>query len=286
MSVVEGRMQVDFMMIGAQKSGTTGLAAQLAAHPEICFSRIKEPAFFNEVEAWRERLDEYEQLFEPRPGQLLGEASTMYTFLPEWPETPSRLFEYNPDLKLIYIMRQPVERIVSQYAHNYVRGLVKDEPEMAVTTDPTYINRSRYGVQIRPYLELFGPENMLLLIFEEYIADPDGTLAQVARFLDLDPAGFPNHDTHETHQSTGRAYLKYDTVRKLTHSPLFQSMRSIIPATIRQPLRRRLSNQIDAKPIFSAELKHHLWRFVEDDVYTIEKVMGRPLTIWREGYTQ
>ena len=73
-------MKVDFMVIGAQKSGTTSMARQLATHPAVCFCSDKEPAFFNTCADWRERLAEYHALYSPQPGQLLAEASTMYTF--------------------------------------------------------------------------------------------------------------------------------------------------------------------------------------------------------------
>ncbi|MEM7330582.1 MAG: sulfotransferase domain-containing protein [Chloroflexota bacterium] len=279
-------MLVDFMMIGAQKSGTTNLGAQLATHPDICFCDIKEPAFFNETVNWQAGIEEYHQLYAPTEGQLCGEASTMYSFLPEHPGTHERLFEYNPDLKLIYIMRHPVNRIVSHYAHNFVRSIVKDAPDNAVFADPTYINRSRYGVQIRPYLELFGHENVLLLIFEEYIAEPDMTLQQVSDFLQIDAAKFSSVDESAKHQSTGRTYLKYEAVRQFASSTLFQSARRFIPDAVRHPIRNRLSNQIEEKPEFSPELKRLIWRFVEDDVYEIETIIDRKLPIWREGYIQ
>lgn len=277
-------MLVDFMMIGAQKCGTTGLAAQLAAHPSVCFSRIKEPAFFNETANWREKLDEYHSLFDPIEGQICGEASTMYTFLPECLDTHDRLYEYNPDLKLIYIMRQPVNRIVSHYTHNLVRGIVKEAPEQVVFDDPTYINHSRYGVQIRPYLQRFTPDNILLLLFEEYVKTPDVVLQQVADFLQIDPTRFEDPDESEKHQSTGRAYLKYEAARKFVGSDAFQSVREYIPQAIRQPLKKRMSNQIESKPQFSPQLKQAIWRFVEDDVKEIENLLGRELTEWKKGY--
>jgi hypothetical protein len=275
-------MLVDFMMIGAQKSGTTGLAAQLTTHAKICFSRIKEPGFFNEVSVWQDKIDEYHQLFEPESGQLCGEASTMYTFLPEWLDTHSRLYEYNPDLKLIYIMRQPVNRIISHYTHNLVRGIVTEPPEQVVFADPTYINHSRYAVQIRPYIELFGSENVLLLLFEEYAKTPEITLEKVAAFLNIENQ-FSAAGESAKHQSTGRAYLKYEAVRNFIGSDAFQAVREYIPMSIRQPLKKRMSNQIESKPEFSAELKCALWRFVEDDVAEIEQMLGHQILEWKKG---
>jgi len=279
-------MRVDFMMIGAQKAGTTSLAAQLAAHPQICFCREKEPAYFHQVADWRAELERYHALYDPRPGQLLGEASTHYTFFPEYRATAERLYEYNPALKLIYVMRQPVERIVSAYTHNFVREIDRLPPDVAVFADPTYVNRSRYGVQLRPYLELFGPENVLLLVFEEYTADQVTALYRVAEFLGIAAAPFEETDTTPLHQSVGQPYLRSQALRDFTKSEMFQKMRSIIPAAVRQPIRHRLlSNTIDEKPAFARETKQALWRLVEDDVHTVEQLLGRRLENWRRGYS-
>lgn len=279
-------MRVDFMMIGAQKCGTTSIAAQLAAHPRICFCREKEPGYFHKTEAWREGLDAYHALYAPRPGQLLGEASTFYTFYPEFPDTHKRLHDYNPALKLIYVMRHPVERVISHYTHNRVREIDTRPPEVAVFADPAYVNRSRYGVQIRPYLELFGPENVLPLIFEQYTADQIATLHRIADFLGIDPAPFDETDTTPQHQSVGQPYLRSEALRSFTHSGVFQKMRGVVPASIRQPIRHRLlSNTIEEKPHFSAETKAALWRLLEDDVRTVEELLGERLDGWRRDYT-
>ena len=279
-------MRVDFMMIGAQKAGTTSLAAQLAAHPQICFCREKEPAYFHQVADWRADLERYHALYDPRPGQLLGEASTHYTFFPEFRGTAERLYEYNPALKLIYVMRQPVERIVSHYTHNVVREIDRRPPDQAVFEEPSYVNRSRYGVQLRPYLELFGPENVLLLIFEEYTAAQVATLYRLAEFLGIDAAPFDETDTTPQHQSVGQPYLRYQALRDFTKSDVFQKMRSIIPAAVRQPIRHRLlSNTINEKPAFAATTKQALWRLLEDDVHTVEQLLGRRVEQWRRGYS-
>jgi hypothetical protein len=273
------------MVIGAQKCGTTSLARQLAAHPQICFCAEKEPGYFHKTEEWRAGINDYHRLYTPRPGQICGEGSTYYTFLPEWLDTHKRLYEYNPDLKLIYIMRQPVERIISHYAHNLVRSIDTAPPEWAVLNQPSYLNRSRYAVQIRPYLELFERENILLLVFEEYKADQIAGLLQVAAFLNIDPQPFLETNTSPVHKSVGEPYLKYDSVRAIVKSDVFQKLRTVVPAAIRQPIRHRLlSNKLEQKPEFSATVKHMLWRFLEDDVRAMEELLGRPLDIWRQGY--
>jgi hypothetical protein len=274
------------MIIGAQKCGTTSLAAQLAEHPGICFCKIKEPGYFHKTMDWQSGLDAYHQLYEPKDGQLCGEASTMYTFLPEWQGTHTRLFAYNRDLKLIYIMRNPIERVISNYSHDLVRGLTRALPETAIYEYSGYINRSRYAVQIRPYLELFPRDSLLLLVFEDYVADQTGTLEQVARFLGIPRDPFQEIGTAEKHKSVGRLYLRSTGVRWLVRSSAFQSLRPRIPVSVRQAIRRLVANKLDEKPYFSPELRQTIWRFVEDDVQAIEALLGRTLGAWREREEQ
>ena len=194
-------MKIDFIIIGAQKSGTTSLSEQLTGHSQICFCKIKEPAYFNTAPDWKAGLNDYHHLYSPSEGQLCGEASTSYTFLPEYPDTHLRLFEYNPELKLIYIMRNPVERIISHYAHRLALNRITEPPEFAVFSDSAYLNRSRYSLQISPYRALFGKENVLLLIFEDYIANPYATLKQVANFLNISVEAFETIDDRPRNQS-------------------------------------------------------------------------------------
>lgn len=277
-------MLVDFMVIGAQKCGTSSLAAQLAQHPGICFCSTKEPGYFDRTEDWEAGLEEYHKLFSPVEGQICGEASTMYTFLPEWRHTHSRLAAYNPNLKLIYMMRQPVGRIISQYSHRLVRGTVKEDPEIAVFSDPAYVNRTRYGVQIRPYLELFGRDKVLLLILEEYTHDPLRTLGQIAEFLGICPDAFRSVDLTARHRTAQEWYLR-DSYRTIPNSAVFRAVASRVPSSLRTAVRPYFCNRLEAKPEFSAELKETLWRLLADDVETMEELLGRRLDIWRKGYT-
>lgn len=279
-------MRVDFMIIGAQKCGTTTLAQQIADHPDVCFCRIKEPGYFNQNEDWHARLDGYHALYQPQPGQLCGEGSTMYTFLPEWPETHNRLHAYNPDLKLIYIMRHPVERVISNYAHRLVRDTVRVEPEVAVFADPAYMNRTRYGVQLRPYLDLFSRKQVLPLIFEEYITNQVGTLQTVSQFLEIDAQPFVENTQQALaiHRSVGEHYLN-PTSKRILKNELVKRVTRFVPMAVRQKARQSIGKKLVQKPEFSRDLRQLIWRFLEDDVKTVESIIGRRLDSWRKGYS-
>ncbi len=298
-------MQVDFMIIGAQKCGTTSLAAQLAAHVDVCFCQIKEPGYFNETDNWQAGLADYhrlytcpdkartpsrnaamgqngsEELHSGRGEQIYGEASTMYTFFPEWQQTHERIFSYNPHVKLIYIMRDPVARVISHYSHNFVRNIVKGTPEQVVLQDPAYVNRSRYAVQLRPYIELFGLDNMLLLIFEEYIANQSATLQKVAEFLGVSPQGFAIEGGTHKHSSVGVPYIKRRVVRQITETNVFQSLRTYAPVQLRHAIKARLSGKLQHKPDFPPQLRQSLRLLFQDDIGAVEAWLGQPIASWQ-----
>ena len=267
---------MQFILIGAQKSGTTSLSHQLEQHPEIDFCYHKEPDFFSKNDNWKNEIAKYHALFSPMPDKISGEGSTTYTWLLEYPDTAQKIYEYNPEMKLIYIMRHPVERIISHYTHHLLKARTKYPLEREVFEIPTYIDHSRYAIQLRLYKELFPATNMLLLLFEDYTKEPLETLYKIADFLGVDRSGFDNIDLKPQYQSIERTG---DTMLKKILSPLAQLL---FPVKVRNALRKPFVYQLDKKIEASDELKKRLWRYVEDDVTALEKIMDRPLDIWRK----
>src|SRR5271168_5119276 len=108
----------DFIVIGAMKSATTTLHEQLARQPGVCMSRPKEPNFFSDDANYAQGWRWYSSHFRgSRAGVGRGESSTHYTKLPTFPRTVERMVRDLPRIKLIYVMRHPIERLVSQYVH-------------------------------------------------------------------------------------------------------------------------------------------------------------------------
>jgi hypothetical protein len=269
-------MLVNFMVIGAQKAGTTSLSYQLSQHPQISFCKHKEPDFFSKTKNWRAELDVYHDLYEKHPDKVYGEGSTTYSWIPEYPDVAQKIHEYNPDVKLIYLMRHPVERLISHYTHHLLRARTKYPPEVEVLEVPTYINHSRYAMQLRPYLELFPRENILLLLFEEYIKDPLMSLRQIAVHVGVNPQGFDGVDLRPQYQSLERTG---DRKIKKWLTPFGR----LLPLQIRNALRGPFVYRLRSKPEFSVKSRKLLWRFFEDDVRSLEVIMGCPLDLWRKS---
>src|SRR4051812_36073420 len=106
-----------FLVIGAAKSGTTSLHSYLDLHPRVAMSEPKEPSFFNR-EDWEIRRDWYESLFDPA-AEVRGESSTAYTRYPIVRGAPERIRALVPDAKLVYVVRDPIDRLVAHWVQSY-----------------------------------------------------------------------------------------------------------------------------------------------------------------------
>ena len=171
----------DFMIIGAMKAGTSTLHQQLARQPGIFMSTPKEPNFFSDDDQFARGLDWYASLFAgATDGDLCGESSTHYTKLPTYPQTLSRMLDILPDLRLVYLVRHPVDRLVSHYIHAWTENWTSDPIDRAVDTYEPLIAYSRYAMQLRPWLETYGPERIRVIFFDRLASDPVALLGEVA----------------------------------------------------------------------------------------------------------
>jgi hypothetical protein len=268
--------KVDFMLIGAQKAGTTSLAGQLARNPGICISREKEPHYFSTNPDWQANLDRYHRLFDNPAALAWGEASTSYSFVCEYPHVPSRLHEYNAELKLIYMLRDPVERIISHYAHRRMRGLAHKSPEVEIGRKSDYLERSKYGNVLREYEGIFPRSQMLVLLFDRYVADPDSALREIAGFLRV--PSVPIASTSARNRSTGS--------NRSANSPMYYLDRLLAhsPPLVRRVAGSRVTLKLAKKPQLSPQFKRELWDALRDDVALVETYLGTELSAWRAKY--
>ena len=174
----------DYIIIGAMKCGTTTLAAQLGAQDGIFMTDPKEPYFFSDDAVYAKGFDWYGGLFAgAAPGDIKGEASTHYTKRPELPETVTRLKAALPEVKLVYMIRDPMARIVSHYIHEWSQGVLSVPLAEALESHGPLVDYGRYGWQVAPFVEAYGAEAILLTSLERMTADPQGELARVAAHI-------------------------------------------------------------------------------------------------------
>lgn len=175
----------NLVIIGAQKCGTTALHSYLARHPHIAMSTPKELDFFIEGRNWERGGDWYRERFDPE-APVRGESSPNYTADPYLPGVAERMASMIPDAKLIYMVRDPVERTRANWIHTY-SNRVEDRPLHEAVLDPKaeYLARSRYHHQLSKFLEHYPMEQILVIEQDELLKERRPTLRKVWRFLDV-----------------------------------------------------------------------------------------------------
>jgi hypothetical protein len=195
-----------FLVIGAMKAGTTSLYHYLRDHPQVFMPKIKELDFFAVEEAWSRGPEWYRRQFAGASPEALaiGEASTAYTKFPHYPFVPERIARAVPEAKLIYVVRDPIQRIYSHYRHRVAVGAERAPIERAVLEEPIYVDYSRYALQLEQYLPHFPREQLLVVTSEALRKDRHATVRSVYGFLGVDAGFVPPSLGREFYRSENR----------------------------------------------------------------------------------
>ncbi len=188
--------------MGAQKGGTTALDGYLRCHPHLCMPRKKELHFFDRdsfFELGQPDYEWYEKQFSPNSKhRLLGETTPAYMF---WLQSPKRIRDYNPNMRLIFLLRNPIERAYSHWNMQRTRGWEKrgflEAVDQEINTKQTsgfpsqnrrfsYIDRGYYSEQICRVRSYFPDQQLLFLKSETFFEDPGKVLEKIFGFLGLD----------------------------------------------------------------------------------------------------
>jgi hypothetical protein len=217
---------LDFLIIGAQKCATTTLFELLRQHPAIHMPLEKEVPFFTASDCSRQAWEDYAaRHFGDDDGRLWGKATPQYMCDPSSAE---RIHRMMPALKLVAILRDPIDRTWSHYLMGKRRSTESRSFDAAIdpllasdsmainrtlpvpehrqgfeSESPFYIAWSEYGRILQRYRELFGPQQMLVLYTEDLERDPEGTLDQLLGFIGLDPGFRPAGLGEVMHQGGG-----------------------------------------------------------------------------------
>jgi hypothetical protein len=191
-------MKVNFIICGTQKGGTSALDMYLRGHPEICMANKKEVHFFDNEGAFRADAPDYtsyHSFFSPElRHKIVGEATPIYMY---WRDAPQRIWQYNSDMKMIVLLRNPIDRAYSHWNMERQRNAetasfwdaIRNEEERCREALPyqhrvySYIDRGFYLEQLRRLWAYFPKKQVLVLRNEELQKNPDETLQKVFAFL-------------------------------------------------------------------------------------------------------
>ncbi len=281
-------MLPNLLVIGAGKSGTTSLHYYLDQHPDIFMSYPKDPFFFQR-DNWRERIEWYESLF-PKPAPVRGESSPSYSAYPVERDVPQRVQELIPDTKTIYVVRDPIDRIVAQYSQHVALGKEARTLEDAVRSgltngdDPAtpYLCMSRYATQVEEYLKVFPADRMLVLDHADMLGDRRGTLREAFRFLEVDESfDSPRFDELV---NTKRDQVRFSRAgERLKETRLAHFVNARVPRKVRapitKPLTRLLSDRVE-RPELPPGLRDELAQVLAPEVERLRELTGKPFASW------
>ena len=202
-------MKVNLVGIGASRSGSTWLSACLAEHPEITFSEPKEVHYFDDEVGFAKGPDYYHSFFTPAPNQTYGEYTPGYFTTPLVAE---RLHDYNPDAKLIILLRNPIDRAYSEYLYNKGREFEDAATFSEALTGPRrerYLGRGHYAELLKPFFDRFPAEQIFLRRYEAIKTDPATVLQELYTFLAVDPAFTPSSLKQQINVSRGGASINH-----------------------------------------------------------------------------
>jgi hypothetical protein len=235
----------NFLIIGAMKSATSSLRAYLQEHPQVFVPAQDELHFFVEEHNWSRGLDWYRAQFAAADGaHAVGEKSPTYTMYPVFQGVPDRIAKVLPDVRLVYVVRHPVERMRSQYQHFLATGNERRPIEEALVVGSDYHLYSCYATQVEQYVEHFDRDRLLVITTEDLRERREDTVRRVLAFLDLDTTWTPPNLDREAHR-TGEKRVSPALLSRARRMSGYQRMVRLVPSGLRGAVVRAASRPFD-----------------------------------------
>ena len=301
-------MKPNLFIVGQPKSGTTALHQFLGQHPEIYMSSIKEPHFFcsdfhleSDRAYGKKRFFDfrsesaYLQLFN-RAGnaKVIGESSTNYLYSQVAAE---KIHNFNPDAKIIIILREPAKFLYSLHSH-YVKFTEENEPDFLAAlalesdrrkervssprvTTPSYLyysQRVQYYQQVKRYCDRFKPEQIKVVIFEEFKSDNERVYQEILEFLEVDSSFKPEYGTVNANKE-----VKFKAVNDLVNHPLLKNIsKNLLSQEFNEFIRDNIVEKFlwhqAPKTTMPEKIKLELMQKYEPQVARISELTGIDLT--------
>ena len=270
----------NLVVIGAQKCGTSVLHYYLSLHPEVSMSKPKELNFFIEERNWPRGVDWYRGHFDP-DARVRGEASPIYSAFTQHQGVPERMHSVVPEARLIYMIRDPLERIAAHWVHNYAKRREKGTLAETLTHPNTsYVNRSLYAMQLERFLAFYPRERVLVFQQSELRYKRMETLRRIFEFLGVDPDYTHPRFEQERHQTARKTRATRLAVKleKLGRSSRARMLPSNFWLVLddRLPLRRAIK-----RPDVRASLPPDTLAQLRADAERLRELTGRDFSNWK-----
>ncbi|MBT3042072.1 MAG: sulfotransferase domain-containing protein [Candidatus Thiodiazotropha sp. (ex Codakia orbicularis)] len=284
----------NFFIVGAAKSGTSTLYSIIAEHPEVFMSQEKEPSYFvaNEDLAclWPDMANnpvsydehKYLELFEDAGGaRVVGESSTTYSMLPFSAGVAQRIYDFNPESKILFVLRNPVKRAISHYWHRVKRGREDESMQNAITLDSIYMTVSDYATQIEDYYKHFNNNNVNVITLESFSMKPDETIKNIFRWLEIDAESVPEN-LHEQKHVTPKVVRRQRNLGLLgkIFLPAYKAAKPAIPLSVHEVAKNLFMPKVDRSAVESGTVVKFLEQAQRKRNEKLCKLLDREFPEW------
>lgn len=276
-------MLPSFLVIGAHKAGTTTLYEHLRRHPQVFLAEHKEVHYFSEHN-WARGQQWYESLFDGAGNaRAVGEASPGYTCWPLFDHVPERAAALIPAARLVYIVRHPIQRLISHYRHDATYWDETVPIDEALLDYRRYASRSMYALQIDQWRNAgYAADQLLVVTTDDLRDEPAQTLARIFRFLDVDDSFVPPTAGEVFNDGAGlrRPWARADALRR---SSLHRRVRRLVPARARQWAWHRMSVPVDPALVdvtIRPETEAALRELLQPDLRRLRAYLGEDFHCW------
>ncbi|MHC5109451.1 MAG: sulfotransferase domain-containing protein [Planctomycetota bacterium] len=272
----------NFLVIGAPKAATTNLCHALGTHPDVYMSTPKEPRFFSDDHVYARGWDWYLSLFDGAAScRAIGEGSTSYSLTGIYPKTGARIEKDLPDVKIIYTVRNPIERVESGWMQlrNAAAPYACRDFNKFLRERPNAVEGSCYWKQISAYRRFVPDERILLLFFDDYITNSTRELARCFEFLCVDHAFEVAADSMPRNAHTD-LYQDRRVTEWLRRIPGAETIRRRTPTGLRSGLLTAFRQRFATRPRWESDTRRWFVDQVADDVHQFLKYGGKPEDYW------
>jgi hypothetical protein len=274
-------IEVDFVAVGPQRTGTTWLYEVLQQHSALYLPEaVKETMFFDRH--YGRGVDWYASYFEgSREGQLCGEIAPTYF---DDPDVPQRIYQLAPNCDIIISLRHPAERAFSLFIHHLRKGRVPRDFWLAIEQKPKVVNAGRYAAHIPRWQSTFGQDQVHILFLEDIRSDPQVVINDVCDWLDVESFSQPDRANEKVNAASmpkSRWFARgASSLTTLLHSC---GLHRVVEVGKKFGLRELVyTGGEEDMPELSAEDRKQLIQIYEEDIAFVEKRTGRDLSAWRK----
>jgi len=299
-------MLPNFLIVGAAKAGTTALYNYLSQHPQIYMSSHKEPKFFLSEDKRGKfsgpdddlminkstitTLEEYEKLFSgAKEGMVIGEGSVWYLYDKK---SPMRIKELIPNVKIIAMLRNPVDRAFSAFSHvirderetitEFEKALKAEEDRIKANWEPIwhYVRAGFYYLQLKRYYDLFPRDHISVCLYDDFVTNPLQVIQNIFRFLEVDENFIPDVTTRINVSGKPKLAALHNFL--IRPNKMKNMLKKIIPHSTRLAIKNRIiiTNLKKENSTIPPSTRRQLQALYRADIIKLQTLINRDLSSW------